>query len=96
MLLICSQIVDVLTDFQAGEAIGKWQSEQPIKDEASIDGSTQLPNALELPFRRQPAPGKNTLVEITVYCPFIYSHIFLLTCFINYQTSNHERLKQNT
>ena len=43
-------------DFQAGEAIGKWQSEQPIQDEATIDG--QLPNALELPFRRQPAPGK--------------------------------------
>ena len=51
----------------AGEAIGKWQSEQPVHDEQVIDGCKQLPNQLELPFRRQPAPGKNISVERIVH-----------------------------
>lgn len=40
----------------AGEAIGKWQQLQPMQSETNVDGCMQLPNVLELPFRRQPAP----------------------------------------
>ena len=39
----------------AGEAIGKWQKIQPVQ-EGTEEGC--IPNKLELPFRRQPAPGE--------------------------------------
>jgi len=41
----------------AGEAIGTWQKLQPMpKERSTEDGRLQLPNVLEFPFRRQPAP----------------------------------------
>lgn len=44
----------------AGEAIGKWQVMQSENEEIRTDDDKciQLPNRLELPFRRQPAPGE--------------------------------------
>ena len=52
-----------ITNDKAGEAIGKWQQLQPTQNDNDLDGCVQLPNMLELPFRRQPAPGKSMLMQ---------------------------------
>jgi hypothetical protein len=51
-----------LNDFwAAGEAIGKWHQSQPMQNEDLVDGHVQLINTLQLPYRRQPAPGESFL-----------------------------------
>eukprot|EP00970_Alexandrium_tamarense_P014247 scaffold4011_cov115-Alexandrium_tamarense.AAC.3 len=51
-----SQLIVTEMMIMAGEAMGKWQSEQPMHEDVEVDGRIQLPNELKLPFRRQPAP----------------------------------------
>lgn len=55
----------------AGEAIGKWQIMQMEQEEPRTnDTCIQIPNRLQLPFRRQTAPGEeySILFNVGVRC----------------------------
>lgn len=59
-----SQLVVTEMMIMAGEAMGKWQQLQPKQTNNEGEKIIQLPNELELPFRRQPAPGlKSRAIE---------------------------------
>jgi hypothetical protein len=54
----------------AGEAIGKWQIMQMEQEESRTDDtSIQFPNRLDLPFRRQTAPGEASFYS---YCMSVF------------------------
>lgn len=52
---------------KAGEAIGTWQKQQPMQQTSLEDGPIQLPNVLELPFRRQPAAGESEIYILWIW-----------------------------
>ena len=54
-----SQLVVTEMMILGGEALGKWQQLEPMETAFEVNERAQIPNVLELPFRRQPAPGES-------------------------------------
>eukprot|EP00571_Detonula_confervacea_P007375 CAMPEP_0172314286 /NCGR_PEP_ID=MMETSP1058-20130122/22162_1 /TAXON_ID=83371 /ORGANISM="Detonula confervacea, Strain CCMP 353" /LENGTH=844 /DNA_ID=CAMNT_0013028113 /DNA_START=16 /DNA_END=2550 /DNA_ORIENTATION=+ len=68
-----SQLIVTEMMILAGEAIGKWQKLQAMQSDTSLDGCTQLPNLLELPFRRQPGPEFKSRQRESSQMDFLFS-----------------------
>lgn len=63
-----SQLIVTEMMILAGEALGKWQR-LVSTETASFEANerVQTPNVLELPFRRQPAPGESWYTTCSKY-----------------------------
>ncbi|KAL7458873.1 hypothetical protein ACHAWC_010570 [Mediolabrus comicus] len=69
-----SQLIVTEMMILAGEAIGKWQMQQPTQEREEVDGQVQLlPNVLKLPFRRQPAPDFKSREKEKKQMDFLYN-----------------------